>query len=91
MMEGRCLRAQVDNKYNKLNLISIIINITEGFGVIDCTDGCPGTEEEFKHFREVMEDKEFASKYPEINKMVKKEKKKEEDNKGSFKKEKSRN
>ena len=28
-----------------------------------------------------MEDKDFASKYPEINKMVKKEKKKDEDNK----------
>ena len=41
-------------------------------GVIDCTDDCPGTEDEFKHFQEVMEDKDFAKKYPKIAAMAKK-------------------
>ena len=39
-------------------------------GVIDCTDDCPGTEEEFKHFREVMESPDFAEKYPKIAAMA---------------------
>ena len=39
-------------------------------GVIDCTDDCPGTEEEFKHFREVMESPDFAKKYPKIAAMA---------------------
>ena len=43
-----------------------------GMGVIDCTDDCPGTEDEFKHFQEVMEDKDFAKKYPKIAAMAKK-------------------
>merc|ERR1719348_1258181 len=43
-----------------------------GMGIIDCTDDCPGTEEEFKHFREVMEDPDFATKYPKIAGMAKK-------------------
>merc|ERR1719342_980727 len=42
-----------------------------GMGIIDCTDDCPGTEEEFKHFKEVFEDPDFATKYPKITEMVK--------------------
>ena len=38
--------------------------------MIDCTDDCPGTEEEFKHFREVMESPDFAKKYPKIAAMA---------------------
>ena len=38
----------------------------KGLGVIDCTGDCPGTEEEFKHFREVMDSKDFAEKFPKI-------------------------
>jgi len=45
-----------------------------GLGVIDCTDDCPGTEEEFKHFREVMEDKDFGKKFPKIAALSKKPK-----------------
>ena len=45
-------------------------------GVIDCTEDCPGTEEEFKHFREVMEDPDFAKKFPKISAMSKKPEKK---------------
>merc|ERR1712189_163542 len=30
--------------------------VCSGMGFIDCTDDCPGTEEEFKYFREVTED-----------------------------------
>merc|ERR1712227_1174075 len=41
-----------------------------GMGSIDCTDDCPGTEEEFKHFREVMESPDFAEKYPKIAAMA---------------------
>jgi len=41
-----------------------------GLGVIDCTDDCPGTEEEFKFFSEVMEDPDFATKYPKITEMT---------------------
>ena len=41
-------------------------------GVIDCTDDCPGTEEEFKHFSEVMEDPDFAKKFPKIAALSKK-------------------
>merc|ERR1719422_2303156 len=43
-----------------------------GMGFIDCTDDCPGTEEEFKHFREIMEDPDFPTKYPKIAEMAKK-------------------
>ena len=46
-------------------------------GVIDCTEDCPGTEEEFKHFREVMEDEDFAKKFPEIAALSKKPEKTE--------------
>ena len=46
-------------------------------GFIDCTDDCPGTEEEFKHFREIMEDPDFATKYPKITEMAKKRRKKD--------------
>ena len=48
----------------------IVILVFEGLGVIDCTDDCPGTEEEFKYFREVMEDPDFATKYPKISEMT---------------------
>ena len=50
-----------------------------GMGIIDCTDECPGTEEEFKHFREVMEDPELEADYPHIGAMIKKKDKKKED------------
>ena len=46
-------------------------------GFIDCTDDCPGTEEEFKHFKEVFEDLDFATKYPKITEMAKKRGKKD--------------
>jgi len=45
--------------------------VCSGLGVIDCTGDCPGTEEEFKNFREVMEDPDFATKYPKITEMAK--------------------
>jgi len=45
--------------------------VCSGLGVIDCTGDCPGTEEEFKHFREVVEDLDFANKYPRITEMAK--------------------
>merc|ERR1719348_986156 len=48
-----------------------------GMGIIDCTDDCPGTEEEFKHFKEVMDDPDFANKYPKITEMAKKRRKKD--------------
>ena len=44
----------------------------KGLGVIDCTDECPGTEEEFQHFREVMDSKDFAEKFPKIAALSKK-------------------
>ena len=47
-------------------------------GVIDCTDDCPGTEEEFKHFREVMDSKDFAKKFPKIAALSKKKPEKKE-------------
>ena len=34
-----------------------------GLGVIDCTDDCAGTEEEFKMFMTVMKEKDFAPTY----------------------------
>jgi len=40
--------------------------VCSGLGVIDCTDDCPGTEEEFKYFREVTEDPDFVTKFPII-------------------------
>ena len=46
--------------------IYIVILVFEGMGVIDCTDDCPGTEEEFKYFREVTEDPDFVTKFPII-------------------------
>ena len=39
-----------------------------GLGVIDCTGECAGTEEEFKKFIDVMEDKDFEKKFPEMAK-----------------------
>jgi len=39
-----------------------------GLGVIDCTPDCAGSEEEFKLFMKVMEDPEFATKYPQLAK-----------------------
>ena len=45
---------------------------SKGLGVIDCTDECPGTEEEFQHFREVMDSKDFAEKFPKIAALSKK-------------------
>ena len=57
--------------------IYIVILVFEGLGVIDCTDDCPGTEEEFKHFKEVMDDPDFANKYPKITEMAKKRRKKD--------------
>ena len=52
-----------------------------GMGIIDCTDECPGTEEEFKHFREVMEDPELETKFPNLGAMIKnKDKKKDMSN-----------
>ena len=38
-------------------------------GYIDCTEDCPGTEEEFKHFREILEGPEMK-KYPKIAAMA---------------------
>ena len=52
-----------------------------GLGVIDCTEDCAGTEEEFKLFMNVMEDKEFATKYPELAKHKMGNIKKDEDKK----------
>jgi len=45
--------------------------LCSGLGVIDCTDECAGTEDEFKKFQEVMEDPDFAEKYPELDKIRK--------------------
>ena len=39
-----------------------------GLGVIDCTGECAGTREEFKQFIDVMEDKYFDKKFPEMAK-----------------------
>ena len=39
-----------------------------GLGVIDCTGECAGTREEFKQFIDVMEDKDFDKKFPEMAK-----------------------
>ena len=39
-----------------------------GLGVIDCTGECAGTEEEFKKFMDVMYDKDFDKKFPELAK-----------------------
>ena len=39
-----------------------------GLGVIDCTGECAGTEEEFKEFMDVMYDKDFEKKFPELAK-----------------------
>ena len=36
--------------------------------MIDCTGECPGTEGEFKKFIDVMEDKDFDKKFPEMAK-----------------------
>ena len=43
--------------------------------MIDCAGECAGTEEEFKHFMEVMEDKEFDKKFPELAKVKKSQEK----------------
>ena len=48
-----------------------------GLGVIDCAGECAGTEEEFKKFMEVMEDKDFDKKFPELAKVKKSQEKKE--------------
>merc|ERR1719342_974186 len=37
-----------------------------GMGLIDCTDDCPGTEEDFGRFKEVMDDPDFSAKFPNI-------------------------
>ena len=39
-----------------------------GVGVIDCIGECAGTEEEFKKFMDVMYDKDFEKKFPELAK-----------------------
>ena len=39
-----------------------------GLGVIDCTGECVGTEEDFKQFMDVMYDKDFDKKFPELAK-----------------------
>ena len=46
-----------------------------GLGVIDCAGECAGTEDEFKHFMDVMEDKEFDQKFPELAKVKKSQEK----------------
>ena len=51
-----------------------------GLGVIDCTDDCAGTEEEFKMFMTMMEDKDFETKYPTLAKHKIGNIKKEEEN-----------
>jgi len=48
-----------------------------GLGVIDCAGECAGTEEEFKKFMEVMEDKDFDKKFPELAKVKKSQEKQE--------------
>ena len=48
-----------------------------GLGVIDCAGECAGTEEEFKKFMEVMEDKDFDKKFPELAKVKKSQEKRE--------------
>ena len=45
--------------------------------MIDCAGECAGTEEEFKKFMEVMEDKDFDKKFPELAKVKKSQEKKE--------------
>lgn len=51
-----------------------------GLGVIDCTSDCSGSEDEFKLFMKVMEDPDFAKKYPELYKAKMGGAKKEEKN-----------
>merc|ERR1719219_2047298 len=48
-----------------------------GLGYIDCTNDCPGTEEEFKHFKLVMDDDQIKEKFPLISAQIDKDKKKE--------------
>ena len=48
-----------------------------GLGVIDCTGECAGTEEEFKKFMDVMEDKDFDKKFPELAKVKRNQEKQE--------------
>ena len=45
--------------------------------MIDCAGECAGTEEEFKKFMEVMEDKDFDKKFPELAKVKKSQEKRE--------------
>ena len=46
-------------------------------GYIDCTNECPGTEEEFKHFQMVMDDDQMKEKFPLIAGQIDRDKKKE--------------